>query len=151
MSLYYNQSKKIKVWESCVYNDVCMQREILQAAFIVKKTESSEMQHFWILTTVLLVVCALCATRELFCIPVTPYTKKIVGDRSKCLCPIADPMGADEYSKTLPPIHCKMSVWLPESDCIDGAVEQVWTRKVVVNPANGGRECPKNLVEKRAC
>lgn len=58
--------------------------------------------HFVTLLIVLVFVCIFFIEYFDVCVPVTPFTYDKVKDapvNKYCICPVADPMGADEYSR----------------------------------------------------
>jgi hypothetical protein len=61
-------------------------------------------EHFIILLLVLVVACIFIIEYFDVCVPVTRFTYDKVKDTpitKFCICPVADPMGADEYSRKI--------------------------------------------------
>ena len=116
--------------------------------------------HFVLLLIILVFACILSIEYFQPCIPVTPYTYDIVKrqDLSRGpipLCKTADPLGADEYSKKLPPVNCDIGRWYSFTTCDEETCglqgKQTWKRNIITEGGHGGTLCPKELVEQRTC
>lgn len=126
-----------------------------------------DLGHILLLLIVLMLVCVFIVKHDRFqngapeqqlCVPVTP----LVYDRIKDMetkgqipfCVTADPLGADDHSMKLEPVHCQVSEWVPESQCFADCGQtgyQNWKRNIIKKSENGGTACPLQLSEKREC
>lgn len=61
-------------------------------------------EHYLALVLVLIFACIFAVESFDICVPVTPFTYELVKKKpitKYCICPVADPMGGDEMSRTI--------------------------------------------------
>ena len=117
-----------------------------------------EIAHFFILFAMLILTSIVSIEYFESCRPVTPMTYDLIIGKMKPgdipLCKIADPIGSDEYSMSIPKVNCNMSEWQKSGECLADCGKtgtQVYTRKTINRALNGGTACPTDLIESRTC